>query len=125
MRRMELAARATDAYEGARETVVAFSMRHRPTRSFFSGERPRRSTLSLTAGAGRTSGKGDEIVITWLEHTPILCPGSSCATRWVPNWRVAPVDNDGQILLDEYQKLLGSRTKGGVALPGFERAWVP
>ena len=54
----ELAARATDAYEDARETVRRFLNAPSADEIVFLRERPRRSTLSLTAGAGRTSGKG-------------------------------------------------------------------
>jgi cysteine desulfurase/selenocysteine lyase len=52
----------------------------------------------------------DQSSLPGWNTTLILCLGSSCAARRGQD-RVAPVDDDGQILLDEYQKLLGSRTK--------------
>ena len=50
-------------------------------------------------------------MITWLEHHANIVPWQQLCNEVGAKLRVAPVDNDGQILLDEYQKLLGSRTK--------------
>ena len=65
--------------------------------------------------------EGDEIVITWLEHHANIVPWQQLCNEAGAKLRVAPVDDDGQILLDEYQKLLGSRTKLVSLLAGFER----
>ncbi len=56
-------------------------------------------------------GKDDEIVITWLEHHANIVPWQQLANEKGARLRIAPVDDSGQILLDEYTKLLGSKTK--------------
>ncbi|MDO9310319.1 MAG: cysteine desulfurase, partial [Nitrosomonas sp.] len=55
--------------------------------------------------------EGDEIVITWLEHHANIVPWQQLCNEKGAKLRVAPVDDNGQVLLEEYQKLLGSRTK--------------
>jgi cysteine desulfurase/selenocysteine lyase len=56
-------------------------------------------------------GKDDEIVITWLEHHANIVPWQQLCAEKGARLRVVPVDDHGQVLLDEYQKLLSSRTK--------------
>ena len=59
----------------------------------------------------RYIGAGDEIVITWLEHHANIVPWQMLCEQTGAKLRVAPVDDHGQVLLDEYGKLLGPRTK--------------
>ena len=59
----------------------------------------------------RNVGTGDEIVITWLEHHANIVPWQQLCAEKGARLRVAPVDDDGQVLLDEYEKLLGPRTR--------------
>jgi cysteine desulfurase/selenocysteine lyase len=107
----ELAARATDAYEGARETVRRFL--NAPSSDEIVFLRGTTEAINLVAHSwGRQNvGEGDEIVITWLEHHANIVPWQQLCNEVGAKLRVAPVDDDGQILLDEYQKLLGSHTK--------------
>jgi cysteine desulfurase/selenocysteine lyase len=56
-------------------------------------------------------GKGDEIVITWLEHHANIVPWKQLCDLTGATLRVAPVDDNGQVLLDEYTRLLNPRTK--------------
>ena len=69
--------------------------------------------INLVAQAwGRKNvGKGDEILITWLEHHANIVPWFRLCEETGARLRVAPVDDRGQILLDEYARLLGPRTK--------------
>jgi cysteine desulfurase/selenocysteine lyase len=55
--------------------------------------------------------RGDEIVITWLEHHSNIVPWQMLCAEKGARLRVAPVDDQGQIILDEYEKLLGPRTR--------------
>ena len=107
----ELAARATDAYEEAREKVRHFL--NAPSIEEIVFVRGTTEGINLVAQSwGRQHIEaGDEIVITWLEHHANIVPWQQLCTEKGARLRVAPVDDDGQILLDEYQKLLGSRTK--------------
>ncbi|MBX9634347.1 MAG: cysteine desulfurase, partial [Magnetospirillum sp.] len=56
-------------------------------------------------------GPGDEIVITWLEHHANIVPWQRLCAETGAKLRVVPVDDRGQVLLDEYQRMLTSRTK--------------
>jgi cysteine desulfurase/selenocysteine lyase len=107
----ELAARSTDAYEKARDTVAKFM--NAPSSSEIVFARGTTEAINLVAQSwGRQHIKaGDEIVITWLEHHANIVPWKQLCDATGATLRVAPVDDDGQILLGEYQKLLNSRTK--------------
>jgi cysteine desulfurase/selenocysteine lyase len=65
--------------------------------------------------------KDDEIVITWLEHHANIVPWQMLCAEKGARLRVAPVDDSGQVLLDEYEKLLGPKTRL-VALPQVSNA---
>jgi cysteine desulfurase/selenocysteine lyase len=107
----ELAARSTDAYEKARDTVAKFM--NAPSSAEIIFARGTTEAINLVAQSwGRQHIKaGDEIVITWLEHHANIVPWKQLCDVTGATLRVAPVDDDGQILLGEYQKLLNSRTK--------------
>ena len=59
----------------------------------------------------RFIGKDDEIVITWLEHHSNIVPWQQLAAEKGAKLRVAPIDSRGEVILDEYEKLLSSRTR--------------
>jgi cysteine desulfurase/selenocysteine lyase len=107
----ELAARATDAYEAAREKVRRFI--HASTVREIIFVRGTTEAINLVAQSwGRQNvQKDDEIVITWLEHHANIVPWQMLCAEKGARLRVAPVDNTGQVLLDEYQKLLGPKTR--------------
>jgi cysteine desulfurase / selenocysteine lyase len=107
----ELAARATDAYEDARSKVTHFLNASSSKEIVF--VRGATEAINLVAqGWGRRHiDKGDEIVITWIEHHANIVPWQMLAAEKGAILRVAPVDDDGQILLDEYEKLLGPKTR--------------
>jgi cysteine desulfurase/selenocysteine lyase len=70
------------------------------------GHQPRRNEL------GRPPlERGDEVVISWLEHHADIVPWQQICNERGARLKLAPVDDDGQVLLYEYEKLLGSRTK--------------
>ena len=70
----------------------------------------------------RNVGAGDEIVITWLEHHANIVPWQQLCAEKGARLRVAPVDDRGQVILEEYEKLLGPRTRLVVVHAGLERA---
>ena len=55
--------------------------------------------------------EGDEIVLSHLEHHANIVPWQQLAREKGAVLKIIPVDNDGQVLLDEYAKLLDDRTK--------------
>jgi cysteine desulfurase/selenocysteine lyase len=106
-----LAARATDAYEGAREKVRR--VLNAPSAQDIVFTRGTTEAINLVAQSwGRRHVRaGDEIVITWLEHHSNIVPWQLLCSETGAKLRVAPVDDRGQVLLDEYEKLLGPRTR--------------
>ena len=107
----ELAARSTDAYEQARETVARFIGASSPSEVVF--VRGSTEAINLVAQSwGRANiGPGDEIIVSWLEHHANIVPWQQLCAEKGAVLRVIPVDDSGQILLSEYQKLLNSKTK--------------
>ncbi len=107
----ELAARATDAYEAAREKVRRFL--NAPSSREIVFVRGATEGINLVGQSwGRQNiGKDDEVVITWLEHHANIVPWQMLCAEKGARLRVAPVDDSGQILLDEYTKLIGPRTR--------------
>jgi cysteine desulfurase/selenocysteine lyase len=56
-------------------------------------------------------GEGDEIIVSWLEHHANIVPWQQLCAETGAILRVIPVDDNGQVILAEYQKLLNARTK--------------
>jgi cysteine desulfurase / selenocysteine lyase len=106
-----LAARATDAYEGAREKVRRFINASSSSEIIFVRGCTEGINLIAQSWGRRNIQKDDEIVITWLEHHANIVPWQMLAAEKGAKLRVAPVDNTGQIILEEYEKLLNPRTR--------------
>ena len=107
----ELAARATDAYEDARTKVAHFLNASSSKEIVFVRGATEAINLVAQSWGRRHIGKDDEIVISWIEHHANIVPWQMLAAEKGAHLRVAPVDDDGQILLDEYEKLLNPRTR--------------
>ncbi len=107
----ELAARATDAYEGARDTVARFLNASASEEIVFVRGATEAINLVAQSWGRQNVGKDDEIIITWLEHHANIVPWQQLCAETGARLRVVPVDDNGQVLLDEYEKLLGPRTK--------------
>jgi cysteine desulfurase/selenocysteine lyase len=107
----ELAARATDAYEAAREKVRRFVNASSTKEILFVRGATEGINLVSQSWGRQNIHKDDEIVITWLEHHANIVPWQMLCAETGARLRVAPVDNSGQVLLDEYQKLLGPKTR--------------
>ena len=106
-----LANEATEAYEGAREKVQKFINAPRKEDIIFT--RNATEAINLVAssfGAGRI-GEGDEIVLSIMEHHSNIVPWHFYRERHGAVLKFAPVDADGNFLLDEFEKLLTPRTK--------------
>jgi cysteine desulfurase/selenocysteine lyase len=106
-----LANAATEAYEGARETVRAFLNAARKEEIVFT--RNATEAINLVAHTfGRERLKeGDEIVLSIMEHHSNIVPWHFLRERQGAVIKWAPVDADGNFLLDEFEKLLGPRTR--------------
>ena len=107
----ELAGRATDAYEGAREKVRGFLNASSVKEIVFVRGATEAINLVAQSWGRQHVGKDDEIVVTWLEHHANIVPWQRLAEEKGARLKVVPVDDTGQVLLEEYGKLLGPRTK--------------
>ncbi|AHC26508.2 MULTISPECIES: family 2A encapsulin nanocompartment cargo protein cysteine desulfurase [Mycobacteriaceae] len=107
----ELAARATDAYEDARDTVRRFLNAGKSEQIIFVRGTTEAINLVAQSWGGKHLGAGDEIVITHLEHHANIVPWQLLAQRTGAVLKVAPVDDAGNLLLDEFERLLGPKTK--------------
>ena len=106
-----LANAATEAYEGARDKVRGFLNAARREEIIFT--RNATEAINLVAATfGRERIKpGDEIVLSIMEHHSNIVPWHFLRERHGAVIKWAPMDDDGNFLLDEFEKLLGPRTK--------------
>ena len=107
----ELAARATDAYEHARRTVARFLGAGSAEEIVFVRGTTEAINLVANAWGNGHVRAGDEIVISHLEHHANIVPWQLLAERTGAVIKVIPVDESGQVLLEEYAALLSARTK--------------
>ncbi len=106
-----LAARATDAYESAREKARRFMNASSTREIIFVRGTTEGINLVAKSWGHRYVEKDDEIVITWLEHHANIVPWQQLCSEKGGRLRVAPVNDRGEIILEEYEKLLSPRTK--------------
>lgn len=106
-----LAGRATDAYEGARDKVRGFlNAASADDIVWVRGTTEGINLLANTIGEQRVC-EGDEVLISWLEHHANIVPWQMLCQRKGAVLKVAPVDDTGQIILSEYERLITPRTK--------------
>ena len=106
-----LANAATEAYEGAREKVRAFLNAGRPEEIVFTRNATEAINLvAYTFGRERIKA-GDEIVLSIMEHHSNIVPWHFLRERHGAVIKWAPVDDDGNFLIDEFEKLLTPRTR--------------
>ena len=106
-----LSGRATDSYEAARETARRFLNAADANEIVF--VRGTTEGINLVAQTlGRTLvGAGDEIVISEMEHHSNIVPWQILGEQKGAKLRVIPVSDTGELLLDEFERLLNDRTK--------------
>jgi cysteine desulfurase/selenocysteine lyase len=106
-----LANEATEAYELAREKVARFLNAGRKEEIIFTRNATEAINLvAYTFGHERIKA-GDEIVLSIMEHHSNIVPWHFLRERHGAVIKWAPVDDEGNFLLDEFEKLLGPRTK--------------
>ncbi|MDX1946133.1 MAG: cysteine desulfurase [Pirellulaceae bacterium] len=106
-----LAARATDAYEQAREKVQTFlGAGSKKEIVFVRGTTEGINLIAQTYGR-KFLQPGDEIVLSNLEHHANIVPWQMIAKEKGAHLRVIPVNDRGEVMLEEYQRILGPRTK--------------
>jgi cysteine desulfurase/selenocysteine lyase len=106
-----LANAATEAYEGARDKVAKFLNAERREEIVFTrGATEAINLVAQTFGRERI-GEGDEIVLSIMEHHANIVPWHFLRERNGAVIKWAPVDDEGNFLIDEFEKLLTKKTK--------------
>ncbi|HTS41991.1 MAG TPA: cysteine desulfurase [Xanthobacteraceae bacterium] len=106
-----LANAATEAYEGAREKVRAFLNAGRAEEIIFTRNATEAINLVAYTFARERIQAGDEIVLSIMEHHSNIVPWHFLRERQGAVLKWAPVDDEGNFLVDEFEKLLTGRTK--------------
>jgi cysteine desulfurase/selenocysteine lyase len=106
-----LSERATEEFEEARKSVQSFLHAARPSEIIF--VRGATEAINLVAQTfGRVHvGAGDEVLITTMEHHSNIVPWQMLCEEKQATLRVAPINDKGELILEEFEKLLGPKTK--------------
>ncbi len=106
-----LSEQATNAYENVREKCRHFINAHSAKQIVFT--RGTTEGINLVAQSyGRTFLKaGDEILITAMEHHSNIVPWQILSQQIGAKLRVAPINDNGELILEEFSKLINSKTK--------------
>lgn len=107
----ELAARSTDAYENARKKIQLFLNAGSPNEIVFVRGTTEAINLVAKSWGEQNLNAGDEIILSHLEHHANIVPWQQLASKKGLKISVIPVDDDGQVILTEYEKLLNPKTK--------------
>jgi cysteine desulfurase/selenocysteine lyase len=106
-----LSMRATDAYEAAREKVRRFlGAAHTREIVFTRGTTESINLVASSYGRGHV-GKDDEVLITGMEHHSNIVPWQMLCEEKGARLRVAPLDDRGDVILEEMERLIGPRTR--------------
>ena len=106
-----LSQEATDLYESTRGKVRAFINAHDVKELIY--VRGATEAINLVASTyGRANvGEGDEVIISAMEHHSNIVPWQILCREKGAHLRVIPMNERGELILDEYEKLLGPRTR--------------
>ncbi|HTU57089.1 MAG TPA: SufS family cysteine desulfurase, partial [Polyangiales bacterium] len=106
-----LAARSTDAYEQARESVRRFLNAGSTEEIVFVRGATEGINLVASSWGGRYIEAGDEVIVSRIEHHSNIIPWKQLCERTGARLRVAEVDDSGQIDLEHYERLFNSHTR--------------
>jgi SufS family cysteine desulfurase len=106
-----LAARSTKLFEGAREKVRKFLGAASAKEIIFVRGTTEGINLVAQSYGRKNIGAGDEIILTEMEHHANIVPWQLLADQTGAVIRVVPINDRGELILEEYAKLLGPRTK--------------
>ncbi|MGW1422792.1 cysteine desulfurase [Bradyrhizobium manausense] len=106
-----LANAATEAYEGGRTKVAQFINAARTEEVIFTRNATEAINLVASSWGGPNIKEGDEIVISIMEHHSNIVPWHFLRERQGAVIKWAPVDDEGNFLIDEFEKLLTPKTK--------------
>lgn len=101
---------ATEKFESARGDVARFINAH-PGEIVFTSGATQSINLVASSWGGKFLKEGDEVVISAMEHHANIVPWQVICEETGAKLRVIPVDDRGDLVMEEYARLLGPRTK--------------
>ncbi|NNE33588.1 MAG: aminotransferase class V-fold PLP-dependent enzyme, partial [Rhodothermales bacterium] len=101
---------ATDAYEGVRRSIQRF-IHARDSREIIFTSGTTEAINIVAAGFAQRLTAGDEVVVSVMEHHSNIVPWQMVCERTGAQLRVVPVSDSGDLLLEEYERLLNERTR--------------
>jgi cysteine desulfurase/selenocysteine lyase len=107
----ELSARATDAYEAARERIRVFFGARSAHEIVFTRNATEGINLVAYSFLKPNLRPGDEVIVTAMEHHSNIVPWQIVCAGSGASLKVAPIDDRGELQLDEFERLLTPRTK--------------
>jgi cysteine desulfurase/selenocysteine lyase len=102
---------ATAEYEGARRKLQSFINAREEREVIFTSGTTDSINLVMHGYGRKFIGAGDEIILTTLEHHSNIVPWQMLAEEKGAKIRVVPINDAGELLVDEYEKLFNERTR--------------
>lgn len=106
-----LSQQATDLHEAARETVRRFINAPKTEEIIFTRGTTESINLVVSSFCEEFMGEGDEVIVSVMEHHSNIVPWQLQAAKRSIALKIIPIDDSGNLLMDEYEKLFSDRTK--------------
>jgi len=106
-----LSQQSTELYEGARETVRAHLNAESVDEIIFTKSTTEAINLAAQSFGLMALKPGDEIILSYLEHHSNIVPWQLIAERMGATVKAVPINQDGEFLMEEFDKLLSDKTK--------------
>lgn len=106
-----LSQQATDLHEAARETVRRFINAPKTEEIIFTRGTTESINLVVSSFCEEFMGEGDEVIVSVMEHHSNIVPWQLQAAKRGIALKVIPIDDSGNLLMDEYEKLFSDHTK--------------
>ena len=106
-----LSERVTEAFDGAREKVRSFVNAPKASEIVFVRGATEGINLVASSYGGTFLDAGDEVIVSHMEHHSNIVPWQFLRDQRGIVLKVAPINDDGELILDKFEAMLGSRTK--------------
>ena len=106
-----LSEEATAAYDAARKKIQTFINARASCEVIFTRSSTESINLVAQSYGRQNLGPGDEIVITHMEHHSNIVPWQLVCEQMHARLRVVPIDDHGELMMDEFDALIGPRTR--------------
>lgn len=106
-----LSQKATELHEGSRQTVRSFLNARSSSEIVFTRGTTESINLVACCFGESCMKEGDEVILSEMEHHSNIVPWQLLQSRKGIRLRVIPIDDEGELRLDEYEKLFNERTR--------------